>query len=77
MEHGYYNAESLNHVVRWYEKRYGMTTEELLERHLAGERIEGLAAFDRHAWLSVARECTELRRNENVGERFRRELVVT
>lgn len=75
MEHGHYNAESLSHVVQWYEERFGITTEELLARHLAGDDLEGIAAFDRHAWLSIARECAELRVSEDVGARFRREVV--
>lgn len=75
MERMYYNADSLAHMVEWYEERFGMTSEELLERHLAGERSGEIDAFERHVWLSFARELAETRATENVSHRFRRELV--
>lgn len=76
MERAYYNVESLARIVSWYEQRYGVSTAELLKRHRAGDGVESLSSFERHVWLSFARELEDARAKEDVSHRFRRELVV-
>ena len=60
-EREFYNAESLDRVVEWYEARYGVTSDTLLELHRSGDRLEGLPDSDRHIWLSMYRESRDLR----------------
>lgn len=73
-EHKYYDAESIGNVVRYYEATYGISSAELLEVHRAGGHVDGLSNFDRHAWLSFARECEELAPGD-ATDAFRRGLV--
>lgn len=59
-EREFYNAESLDRVVAWYEDRYGVASATLLDLHRSGGRLEGLPDSDRHIWLSMYRESREL-----------------
>jgi hypothetical protein len=52
-----YTAESLERVLRIFESRYGISSEEFCERRRAGERLEGVAEGTTPA-LSAAQRST-------------------
>ena len=60
MEKRYYNAESLEHVLRLLERRYAMSSEAFYAAHLADEPLPELRGFDRHTWASFYSEHRRL-----------------
>lgn len=50
MKKRYYNAETLDHAVREFEREYGMASEEFYERRQAEETIMGVPRFVQHVW---------------------------
>jgi hypothetical protein len=61
MEKNYYNAASLERVLLFFERRYGLSSDEFFEKHLADEPpVERVPGFHRHAWASFYRDFRRL-----------------
>ncbi|MBA3807934.1 MAG: hypothetical protein H0X28_06025 [Solirubrobacterales bacterium] len=60
MDKMYYNAESLDRAVREFESEYGLASEELHARYIAGESIEGVPRFEQHLWASFYEDVLRL-----------------
>lgn len=61
MERNYYDASSLARVLRVFEERYGMSSEEFYTSHVSDEPLEHVSGFHRHTWASFYRDVLRLR----------------
>jgi hypothetical protein len=61
VERRYYDASSLESVLGAFEERYGLTSEAFYEAHVAGEPLDEISGFHRHAWASFYRNVRRLR----------------
>ena len=59
MDKKYYNTESLERSLRSFERRYGLSSKDVHESSVRGERIEGLSPRNRHMWMSLYVELCE------------------
>lgn len=55
MEKRYYNATSIERTLRAFERGYGMTSEDFLRAHVAGEELPQVSAWHRQAWAGFYR----------------------
>jgi hypothetical protein len=60
MEKHYYNAASLERVLLALERRYGRSSAEVYDAHLAGDPLAELSGFARHCWISFYRDYRRL-----------------
>jgi hypothetical protein len=72
VERRYYTAASLESVVSWFEKEYGLSSEEFRAAHLASELPASIPGFHRHTWASF---CRELDEHEEFGHHAERVLA--
>jgi hypothetical protein len=71
----YYDADSIEPVLRWFENRYGISSEEFYEAHVAESPLpDGLEGFHRHCWASFYREAKDLT-GRSFAERAERVLA--
>jgi hypothetical protein len=66
MDRRYYNAESLDRAIREFEAEYGMSTEDVHARYVAGESIGGLPHFEHHVWASFYEDVLRLTKGAGV-----------
>jgi hypothetical protein len=60
MERRYYTAESLEQVLRSFEDRYGLSSSDFYELHLADQLPLEVPGFHRHTWASFYRDVQRL-----------------
>ena len=60
MERYYYDASSLEPVLRWFEERYGMSSSEFYSSRYEPECAERIPGFHRHTWASLYRDVQRL-----------------
>jgi hypothetical protein len=67
MDRMYYSAESLDRAIREFEGEYGLTSEELHARYIAGESVEGVPRFEQHVWASFYEDILRLTNGAGVA----------
>lgn len=75
MKKSYYDSDSLEAILRWFEERHGVSSDDFYEAHLADKDLpEGLTGFNRHAWASFYRDAKRLS-GRSFAERAERVLA--
>jgi hypothetical protein len=75
VDKSYYDADSIEPVLRWFENRYEISSEEFYEAHVADTPLpDGLEGFHRHCWASFYREAKDLT-GRSFAERAERVLA--
>jgi hypothetical protein len=71
MKKTYYDASSLEDVLRLLEERHGLSSEDFLALVDADEPTPEIPGFTRHVWASFYREALTLRHSDFAGRAAR------
>jgi len=75
MRKSYYDADSIDCLLRWFEDEYGMSSDAFYDAHLANGALPGaLSRFERHTWASFYREAKRMN-GRSFAERAERALA--
>lgn len=74
MKKRYYDAASLERVVLWFERQYGMASRDFFEIQDAKGHVEGVPGFHRHFWASCYRDLMRMRGADDFAEHAERVL---
>ena len=68
----FYNGASLEHVLGVLEERYGLSSEDFYEAHVAGAPLEHIPRFHQHVWASFYREARTIGASDGFASRAQR-----
>lgn len=76
MEKRYYTAASLERVLVSFERKYGLSSDEVFQAHRSGADLPDIPGFHRHVWVSFYRDVRRLRGGDDFATDAERVLEI-